>query len=348
MLSEKAKLKPEFVTLAEAVKPSGRYTAGVMGNGFIDKFWGFGDGWDSLRNNIHDGGGLKADDLYADALKVLDAHGKSPFFLYIGTIDAHVSWRAHEPWIAQYDPEPYHGPFEKALLDPTLDKIVLGKMSITERDKTRVIALYDSDVSYNDHVMGKLLDDLKKRGILDETMFIMTSDHGEEFWDHGKIGHGQSLREELVHVPFLVSYPPYFPPGKVVEEGIDVMDALPTITDALGVATPDAVQGESLIPLAAGVGAGYPRPAIASQYELAHTMRLGRYKMWVGGSGDVRFHDAASDPHEDNDLAASRPVERRALTDALGTWMAFRNQWKKRRWGVASNLSPGFAADLEK
>ena len=96
------------------------------------------------------------------------------------------------------------------------------------------------------------------------------------------------------------------------------------------------------------MGAGYPRPTIASQYELAHTMRLGAYKLWVGGSGDIRLYDMSNDPHEDKDLWTSHPVERRALTDAMGLWMANRNQWKKRRWGVASNLLPAGAAEIEK
>jgi len=352
MIAEKAKLKPEFVTLAEAVRPSGRVTLGVMGNGFIDQFWGFGDGWDFLRNNIHDQPqhGLTADALLADALRALDdkaGGGKKPFFLYVGTIDAHVSWKAHEPWLRKYDPEPYSGRFVKMCSDPDLDKIVAGKLAVSERDKQRIVALYDSDVSYNDHVLGKLVEELRKRGHLDDTLIVLASDHGEELWDHGRIGHGQSLREELVHVPLLFRYPPYFPSGKVVDEGVDVMDVLPTLTDVLGAPTPDGAQGESLAPLAAGIGAGYPRPAIASQYELAHTMRLDRFKMWVGGSGDVRLFDVAADGREEHDLAATRPVERRALTDALGTFMAFRNQWKKRRWGVPSNLLPAFAADLD-
>lgn len=348
MIPAKAKLKPEFVTLAEAVKPSGRITLGVTGNGYVSKRWGFGDGWDHFENHIHEGGGLKAEDLFASAKKLLDKRGDKPFFLYVGTIDGHVSWRAHEPWIRQYDPEPYKGPFVKALLDPVLEKIVAGQMKVTERDKVRVRAIYDSDISYNDHVMGQLIEDLRRRGLFEDTMFIMTADHGEEFWEHGKIGHGQSLRGELVHVPLLISYPPCFPQGKIVEEGVDVMDILPTLTEALGVPTSETFQGASLIPLAQGVGAGYPRPAIASQYELAHTMRLGRYKIWVGGSGEVRLFDAAVDFGEDHDLATSRPFERRVLTDALGLWMAFRNQWRKRDFGVASNLLPGFTSRLEK
>ena len=263
--------------------------------------------------------------------------------MYIGTIDAHVSWRAHQPWIGKYDPEPYSGPFVKACLDPQLDKIVGGKLGINERDKTRIVALYDSDVSYNDQQFGKLLELLNA----DDTMIIFTADHGEELWDHGKIGHGQSLREELVHVPLLISYPPLFPPGKSVSEGVEIIDLLPTIVDALGGKQPADAQGESLIGLAQGDGAGYPRPAIASQYELAHTMRLGRWKLSVFGSGEVRLFDAATDAAESKELSAARPVEKRFITDAMGMWMAYQSQWKKSRWGVASNQKAELARDLE-
>jgi arylsulfatase A-like enzyme len=342
-ISEKAKLDPKFVTLPEAVKPTGRATLGLMGNGFIDAFWGFGQGWDLLRNHIHEGGGLKAEDFVAEAKQLLPKYAAKPFFLYLGTIDAHVSWRAHQPWIGKYDPEPYSGPFVKACLDPQLDKIVGGKLGINERDKTRIVALYDSDVSYNDQQFGKLLELLNA----DDTMIIFTADHGEELWDHGKIGHGQSLREELVHVPLLISYPPLFPPGKSVSEGVEIIDLLPTIVDALGGKVPAEAQGESLIGLAQGEGAGYPRPAIASQYELAHTMRLGRWKLSVFGSGVVRLFDAATDAAESKELSAARPVEKRFITDAMGMWMAYQSQWKKSRWGVASNQKAELARDLE-
>jgi arylsulfatase A-like enzyme len=342
-IAEKAKLDPKFVTMPEAVKPTGRSTIGLMGNGFIDAFWGFGEGWDVLKNHIHEGGGLKAEDFVVEAKQTLAKLGAKPYFMYIGTIDAHVSWRAHAPWIAKYDPEPYAGPFVKACLDPQLDKIVAGKLPITERDKTRIVALYDSDVSYNDQQFGKLMDLLSA----DDTMIVFTADHGEELWDHGKIGHGQSLREELVHVPLLISYPPLFPPGKSVAEGVEIIDLLPTIVDALGGKPPAEAQGESLVALAQGEGAGYPRPAIASQYELAHAMRLGRWKLSVFGSGEVRLFDAINDAAESKELSAERPLEKRFVTDAMGVWMAYQSQWHKARWGVASNHKPELARDLE-
>jgi len=349
-IAEKAVLPSQLVILPEALRPAGLFIAGHIANGYISKRWGFGDGWDFMKNHIHEGGGLKGEDLVAASREFLTkGPGKSrPFFLYLGTIDAHVSWRAHEPWISRYDAGGYSGPFVKGCMDPQLDRIVAGQLQITARDRERVVALYDSDISYNDQQFGVLLKLLKDTGHADDTLIVYTSDHGEEFWDHGRIGHGQSLRQELVHIPLWIGYPPLFPPGRVVEEGVELVDILPTLTDALGLPSPKDAQGESLIGLAQGVDAGYPRPAVASQYELAHAMRLGRYKLWVGGSGQLKLFDAAEDLGEQHEIQASEPLAMRFVTDAMALWMAYQSQWKKARWGVASNHRPDFAADLEK
>lgn len=347
-INDKAVLSSEFSLITEAVKPAGLYTIGHIANGYITKRWGFGDGWDLLKNHIHEGGGLKGEDLVGAAKTFLTKNpaGKKPFFLYLGTIDAHVSWRAHEPWLSKYDVGAYSGPFVKGCMDPQLDRIVGGQLQITARDRQRVIALYDSDVSYNDQQFGALLDLLKQTGHQNDTMIVFTSDHGEEFWDHGRIGHGQSLRQELIHVPLWIYYPPLFPGGRVVEEGAELVDILPTITEALGVPTPKEVQGESLIAVAQGVTSGYPRPAIASQYELSHTMRLGRYKLLVSGGGQVKLFDGHHDLAEAKDLAATDPIALRFVTDAMSLWLAYQGQWKKSRWGVASNHLPALGADL--
>ncbi len=340
-----AVLPGSFETFPEIAKAAGLYSVGFMGNGYITARWGFGEGFDVLKNHIHDGGGLKAEDFVKEGGGWITKNDTKPFFMYIGTIDAHVSWRAHSPWIEKYDEPGYTGPYVKSLSDPQLDLVIAGKLKLNDRDRVRVKALYDSDISYNDHQFGELLKLLEARGRLKDTMIILSADHGDEFWEHGKIGHGQSLREELVHTPLAIYYPPLFPAG-IVDEGVETIDLLPTIADALGQKIPDAAQGESLIPLAQGVGRGYPRSAVASQYELAHAMRLGRYKLWVGGSGDTRFSDAVADPLEDKDLSKDHAYARRFVTDAMGLWMAYQSKWKKTRWGVASNLKPAFADDL--
>lgn len=347
MIGMKDKLDGKWLTPGEAMKSAGMFTVGVSSNGWIIDKWGFGDGWDAYRNHIHEGGGTRGEDVWKAAADILKSKVAKPFFLYLGTVDTHVSWRAHEPWISKYDPG-YEGAYKKALSDPELDKIVAGKVKLSDRDKVRVVALYDSDVSYQDDLLGKIIVQLTEWGVFGDTMIVITADHGEEFWEDGRIGHGGSLREVLVHVPLLIYYPPLFPKGTAVEEGVDTIDILPTLLDAMGLPPNAEIQGESLIGLAQGVGRGYPRPSWGSQYEDAHAMRLGAWKIYVRSNGEPRVFDVANDTLEKNDLAGTRPYEQRFLTDAMSTFQIHQKNWKKRVWGVASNHSPQFADDVDK
>jgi arylsulfatase A-like enzyme len=155
------------------------------------------------------------------------------------------------------------------------------------------------------------------------------------------------LRETLVHVPLFVRYPPLVPPGTIVEEGVDVLDVMPTMAEALGLDPPDPGQGQSLLPLTQGVGRGYPRPSYASQYEYAHTIRVGAWKIWLTRKGGLMLYDLVSDPGERQPVA-SRPIEARFMIDLLYMFLPHREVWQKREWGVVSNMTGDAAVALEK
>src|SRR5262249_28516711 len=156
-----------------------------------------------------------------------------------------------------------------------------------------------------DDLIGKVRAQLADWGVADDTMIVITGDHGDEFWEDGRLGHGGSLHETLFHVPLLVYYPSLFPPGTAVPEGAETIDILPTLIDALGGKVPAEMQGESLIALAQGAGRGYPRPSVSSQYEDAHAMRLGDWKIIIRSGGQVRVFDCLKDHFEKSDLAAT-------------------------------------------
>ena len=179
-------------------------------------------------------------------------------------------------------------------------------------------------------------------------MLVVAADHGDELWENGRVGHGGSLAETLVHVPLLVVYPPLFPPRTVVAEEVELVDVLPTLLDAEGLAAPDEAQGASLIALAEGVGRGYPRGAVSSQFETAHALRLFGWKARVSASGVPEVYHVAADPFEKEDLARVRPLERRYLTDVLGMYLAHRKEWRKARWGAVANVTAAMPADLER
>jgi arylsulfatase A-like enzyme len=241
----------------------------------------------------------------------------------------------------RYDPGPYDGPFQVAGVAGPLG-LMRGKMGCHKvpppRDIERLRAIYDSAISYQDALIGDLTAALEKLGIADETMLVITADHGEELFEERRCGHGASLRDSLARVPLLVHYPAGVSP-RIVEEGSEGIDILPTILEMIGVAAPDSLQGRSLRPLASGEGAGWAQPSFASQYEYAFAVRLGRWKARVGKRGRPLVHDMVADPVERHDLGGTRPFERRYLTDHLGLYLAYRGRWHKATWGVVSNMT---------
>ena len=349
------RLQKRHDTIGQLARRGGLKTIGVTANGMITPSGGYARGFAIFANLMRErdphraNGFVPGQRILERARAQLGDAWSDPFFLFVGTIDTHKPWVGHEPWLSRYDRQPYSGVFTSAAWPGDLG-IKPGSMACTRvpapRDLARISAIYDSDVSYQDSVLGAMLLELDRQGIADDTMIIVTADHGEELWEVGRCGHGASLRETLVHVPLFVRYPPLVPPGTVVEEGVDALDILPTVADALGQPPPAHAQGDSLLAIAQGVGGGYVRPSYASQYEYAHALRVGSWKIWIGRDGGIRLYDLASDPGEKAPVTR-RPIERRFMTDLLQLFLANRLRWNKRRWGVVSNMSPKAADELD-
>jgi arylsulfatase A-like enzyme len=335
------KLADKWMTIDEVAKKAGKFVAGASGNGYIRPSRGFGGAWDQFVNHIEKSLGLKGADIMEKGLSFITPKHERPWFLYLGLIDTHVTWRAKAPWMDKYDGG-YKGRFQDAYGDD-------GKKSskdLTAQEQAHVRALYDSNVSYQDDLVGQLIEKLKTWGIYDQTMIIITADHGDEQWEDGRVGHGGSERETLLHVPLLIHYPPLFPAGKVTE-GTEGIDIVPTLADALGVATDPEWQGASLIPLANGVG-GYPLMSFSSQYENSHAGRIGHWKLKLMGTGTPHLYNLAKDPDERDDLfgKASAEIGARLLLDPMWMLRNWNVEWKKAQWGNAADVSSRFASDL--
>jgi arylsulfatase A-like enzyme len=205
----------------------------------------------------------------------------------------------------------------------------------------RLREVYDSEASYDDAQLGRLVAQLKTWGIWDQTMLIVTSDHGEELFEDGRCGHGTSLRDSVVRVPLVIHDPARFVAGATIDQGVELVDLLPTILAALGKPALAAAQGE---PLRGGL---WPKPAYASMFEYAHMMRIGRWKIRVGQTALPLVDDVVSDPDETVDITARHPVERRMLTDNLGLFLAQRARWQNATWGEPTNVTAAGAAALD-
>jgi arylsulfatase A-like enzyme len=344
-------LQVKSATVDKVAKEAGLYVTGVSANGYIMPARGFGTAWNQFSNHIAEEGGLTAAEVIAHGLQFLDKKKRDPWFLYLGTIDTHVTWHAKQPWMAKYDPRPYSGRFAKSFDGDDADRAP-GTPDpygvVTDREREHIKAIYDSNVSYQDDQLRQLVEKLKAWGVWDQTMLVVTADHGDEQWEvDDRVGHGWSVRDMLVRVPLLVHYPPMVPAGKV-DEGTECIDITPTIADALGVAADPEWQGASLIPLAGGVGRGYPRLSVASMFEDEHGPRLAQWKADVRGTSAPKIYDLAHDPGELKDLWGDGKAEVGARFVLDPTWMlrTFNLDWKKARWGNAANVSAQFASDL--
>jgi choline-sulfatase len=317
--SDDSKVPESVELLPEYFGARGFRTAAFIANGYVSDKFGFGQGWDDYRNYIREGRRSIAQEVAADVLEWLDERPKrQPFFLYVHTIDPHVPYRPPPSFLAMYDPAPYSGPVDFRHSATLLENIKIGKLTINDRDKLRLQALYDGEISYHDVHFAAIFDGLAKRGLSDETLVVITADHGEEFWDHGSVGHGHSVYDELVHVPLMLRIPGVTEGNAVLRGDVGLVDVAPTILDALGLPIPETMSGRSFLPEMLGEGQSAPRATVSQFMSGVRAVTVGRVKLIQRGLESASLYDLAKDPGETRDLSKSQPIALRYARAMLG------------------------------
>jgi arylsulfatase A-like enzyme len=305
--------------LPEVLSARGFYTGALIANGYVSDKFGFNQGFQTYRNYIREGQRSNAEIVAADVLAWLDARPRDqPFFLYVHTIDPHVPYLPPREFLALYDAEPYYGPVTFARSAELLDQIKLGQLALDDRDRQHLVALYDGEVSYHDAHFGAILDGLDARGLQDDTLVVVTADHGEEFWDHGSVGHGHSLFDELLRVPLLVRVPGVTQAGDRIAADVGLIDVAPTILEALGEQPPEAMRGRSFFPELSGGAADAPRTSAAGFMTGYRALCAGRYKLVQHSLLHSFLYDTWEDPGETRDLSAERPLALAYVRGLLG------------------------------
>ncbi|MFU8805347.1 MAG: sulfatase, partial [Bradymonadaceae bacterium] len=328
--------------LSQYMQKAGYKTGVVAANGYLSHLLNLNRGWDFYRNLIHEETAVGSSFLSRAGMQWALENKDEPFFLYLGTIDPHVTYRRHEEFIGLYDDDAnYTGRFRRHMSGEDLGLVKARKLPLDDREKLRVINLYKNEITFNDSAFGYVREQLEEAGIWDQTMVVVTSDHGEEFWEHGSVGHGHNVHQEMVHVPMFFYYPPLIPAGTVVDAGADVIDIMATVLDIIGVDRPEGQQGKSVLPLIFNQHGGYPEPAVATQYMLHYAMQLEDWKIYMR-RGEFRVYDRRTDILELEDVGDDHPLATRWLLDSMSWFRAHRARWDKHTWGVASNLSPEF------
>lgn len=250
-------LSERYLTLAEVLRSQGFATAAFVGNPNAGPYAGVQQGFSVL---VHRFGGRArepgerflvqtAEDILAERLfEWLAENRDRNFFLYLHLVDPHAAYDAPAPYDAWYREAPSAG--TPVAPDPGLDP--KGVSHPTDEGRRR---LYDGEVRYNDEQIGRFLARLEADGLLDDTLVVMTSDHGEflgdrdpELWRHRPPGY-----REVLHVPLILHYPDRLPQGERVSTNVQLIDLFPTLMELAEIERSQfLLQGESLLPVIAG------------------------------------------------------------------------------------------------
>lgn len=323
------KLRRDIPLLPELFQQAGFDTAGFASNGFIGPKHGFVRGWTTFQNLLLRGKPGKAPYLLREVEGWLEQPHEKPFFLYVHSVDPHVPYNPPRHFLSMYWQGRYRGKLIPRKTGYQLDDARSGKFKVGPTDKIYAQALYDGEVSVSDHFFGKFLDTLDKKGLTKDTLVIVTADHGEEFWEHGNVGHGHTLYNELISAPLIFGPAPFVPAARRVATTVEMVDLAPTLLELAGLAVPEAVQGRTLLPLFRGEPV-VPAPAFSVHEGRIAAAQLRNWKYIVYRGGAERVFDLDADPGEQRDLSPTEPVVRRHLRALLSEWLTLQGRLHKR------------------
>jgi arylsulfatase A-like enzyme len=252
----------------------------------------------------------------------------APWFLFLHIFDPHDDYTPPEPFDALFTDPDYDGPIDgRSIMSPG-GPVQYG---MEARDLEHLIALYDGEIAWVDEQLERLWQRLAERGEWDRTLVVITSDHGEEFFEHDLKQHRAQLYRESVHVPLILRLPGRVPAGARVAGPVGLIDVAPTLYALADVAAPQPMSGIDLMPLAFGRAPNGERPYTALLHHFEGTdwspsrrlaLRIGdRATLWDlprGGPERVVHFDRAQNPMEvgpGEELAPADPRLARALAD---------------------------------
>jgi arylsulfatase A-like enzyme len=320
------------VTLAEILKRGGYETASFNGGIQLDPLYGLARGFDtyvSARPSVASADLLvdpvdRFDHAVTEGMEWMRDRKAKPLFMFLHTYETHHPYTPDPALLALMDPD-YGGSLPDDIGVDLLKRINDGEMEIDDADLDHVIAAYDAELRSVDAAFGKLVDFLEQEGLYDDAVILVTSDHGEEFGEHGFVGwHSHSLYDELLRVPLLVKLPGSRGGGRSVAAQVRGIDLAPTILDELGLTIPESFEGTSLLPAIVG-SSDVPEYAVSQKdVPIPDEEASIRTLAWKWSRGRL-FH-LPSDPLETTDVSQANLDTAQGLSGALDGLLKARPQ----------------------
>lgn len=339
---DRSVLPSDVTTLPEVLSGAGYRTAAVVSHSFCSERWGFAQGFtDFDESNVLGHDAVTSEGVTERGLAFLEGPGveAQPWFLWLHYFDPHCAYIEQSEAFA--GTEPYEGPVRSGQLYSELWK---QRRSLTAPDFEELRRLYDSEIHHTDHQVGRILEHLEREGLLENTIVVITADHGEEFGDHGSLGHARTLHEELIRVPLLI-HVPGTQPGRL-DTPVALIDVYPTLLESLGLEAPTDLEGQDILP--GGVGLE-PGRVVFSETQRGNRLRAAidaTHKVVLQAKRPVpTVYDLSADPAGLEALEGRPGVVPPALHQELLTW------WDRVRQGARDettlDLSAGDETQLE-
>lgn len=330
-------------TLMNYLQEAGWSTGGLANAPYINDGFGFDRGFDRYDWQGASDSDVRTADVTVDrALDWVDERGDEPFFLFVHLFDPHRHYDA---------PEPFRGVYTDRFADRYGD--TLATLESRERAESElhwefIEAAYDEEVAFVDHEVARLLEGLRDRGLWRESLVVLTADHGEAMDEHDTPGHGRTLYDEVLRVPFVV-WGPGVSPGRR-DDPVSTVDIAPTLLAAAGV-DPDRTEPRMAgVSLLDNLTAGEPLPErmlfaeriFNATRELKAVIRW-PYKAIIDPDSEEReLYDLSRDPDERRDLWGQRSDE---FYDFLSAMQRLR-QAEREAQAELQDLDPEIAKSL--
>ncbi|NIR86402.1 sulfatase [Candidatus Bathyarchaeota archaeon] len=267
----------------------------------------------------------KAEQIHSEALKLIEKLHKRnrPWFLFLNYMDAHTPYQPPPPFDTRFpsiDPA-----FTWRKYREMKQEILRQEYKITTKEKQHLLSLYDAGIAYLDHYLGIFLEQLKKRGLYEGSLIIVTSDHGEAFGERELIGHEMSVYQDQVHVPLLVKYPNSAAEMKV-SEIVSLISIPPTVLEVTGLKSQKGFRRMNLRKIPMGeptivVSESYPHGVLPRFERVERAVFRNSYKFIHSTEGKREFYDLSLDPNETQNLYKELREESRALENQLTDWL---------------------------
>ncbi|MEQ8763911.1 MAG: sulfatase [Planctomycetota bacterium] len=322
----------DIPTLGGLLSNAGYLTAGFTDGGFMTEFFGMGQGF-----GCFDESGDGVETVFERGMQWLEGVGEDPFFLFLHTYEIHSPYDAPEDYRKKVTSQ--WASLPERITSEEILEILDGEDAVSDETLEQMTRLYDAGIAYTDDWVGRLIARLDELGLDDNTILIVTSDHGEELGEHGGLFHGRTLYQDQLHVPLIISVPDQ-ERGRRSRQIVELIDVLPTVLDLAHVDRESLrIEGQSLLPILEGrtidsrwAIAGFGRTTVEGQAVVGDdwkyvSVNRGEEDRVARMDGEFLFR-IGEDPLEQENLADEETEARDRMRALLAE---LRAQWQQDR-----------------